>query len=363
MAKSKLISISTATPKYAHKQQDIQKFMSQKAPQDQGRLDKLAELYSHSGIDTRHSVLRDFSEDGDFFSKEWDVNIDARMEKYQVEAPILAKEVALKCIDSGINKDEITHVITLSCTGMMAPGLDFYLVKDLGLSVNVERTSINFMGCFAMFNALKVADKIAQADENAVVLIVGVELCTLHFRSDDIPQQYLANALFADGAAAAIVVNERSSLGGKRGFSLDAFYNSIVPNSEEAMNWKISNNGFLMNLSPRVPVLLGRHLKAGVDALMSKSSSIKKINHFAPHPGGVSVLKAFAEALQIDLTKLDPSFKVLSENGNMSSVTVLFVLEEFLKELDEKNDNESVLTVAFGPGLTLETALLKYNHA
>ncbi|MFT6849426.1 MAG: alpha-pyrone synthase [Sphingobacteriales bacterium] len=363
MAKSKLISISTATPMFGHRQKDIETFMSRRAPQEPDRLKKIADLYANSGINNRHSVLKDFSEEGDFFLENDEINIDARMKKYQSEAPILAKEVAENCINSGIKKESITHVITLSCTGMMAPGLDFYLVQDLGLSINVERTNINFMGCFAMFNALKVADNIARANENAVILIVGVELCTLHFRNDDIPQQYLANALFADGAASGIVVNENNPLGKKSGFLLDSFFSSIVPNSEEVMSWKISNNGFLMNLSPRVPVLLGRHLKAGVDALLSKSNEITKIEHYAPHPGGVSVLKAFSEALDIEIGELENSFEVLKNNGNMSSVTVFFVLSKLLKKLTEKNHNESILTVAFGPGLTLETALLKYQHA
>lgn len=327
---------------------------------------KLQTLYRASGIKYRYSVIPDFGLQADeyqFFppgkNPEQMPGTKSRMEYYRNCALPLALKAVNKCLDNlgQIKALQITHVITVSCTGMYAPGLDLELVQELGLPGNTQRTCINFMGCYAAFNAIKAADAICQSESNATVLVVCLELCTLHYQNSTQWDQILSNALFGDGAAACLV--EHSSRNGK-GLQLKGFYCDIEPTGKDDMAWQIADQGFDMILSSYVPDLIGEGIEKLTEKLKAKiSNSAESIGYYAIHPGGKRILEVIESKL--GLTKYDNrfSYEVLQQYGNMSSATVLFVLEKIMQSATEEDHRKNVLSFAFGPGLTLESMMLE----
>lgn len=276
-----------------------------------------------------------------------------RMDRYQSEAPVLAARAALKALESAeVSVSEVTHLVTVSCTGFSAPGLDIALIKALPLSPSVARTHVGFMGCHGMINGLKVADNIARANDSASVLVCATEICSLHFQYSWCSDNVISNALFSDGAAAA-VISPRSGT-----WRIGAGTSYIVPDSEGSMTWRIGNNGFLMTLSPEVPELIRKYLPQWLSQwLATQELTISDIKGWVVHPGGPRILDAVEESLQLPVNALDASRRVLAEHGNMSSPTVLFVLEHVLK----KAPSLPALFLGFGPGLTIEALLLYPN--
>jgi predicted naringenin-chalcone synthase len=235
----------------------------------------------------------------------------------------------------------ITHVLVTCCTGLYAPGLDFEIVDHLGLSPGVERTMIGFMGCYAAINALKLARHIVRSEPNAGILTVNLELCTLHFQESQELEQVLSFLVFADGAAASLITAH------EQGFALDSFKAVTVPETKGLITWKIRGLGFDMLLSGQVPAELARALReselmAGRDA----------IDLWAVHPGGRSILDAVETGLELPVNALAASREVLMRFGNMSSATVMFVLERMMQRAlpDQRG-----CAMSFGPGLTAET--------
>lgn len=347
--------IGTAVPQFAHRQEDIRRYM-QKQLQLDSKAAKLTNIiYKRSGIENRHSVLEDFTEGctNTFFLPDADIGVSERMKKYAGDA----LNLSLKSIENTISKTElndITHLITVSCTGMSAPGLDLQLVKALNLPTNIVRTSVNFMGCYAAIHALKLADAFCKSTEKTNVLIVCTELCTLHFQNTSNVEDILSACLFADGSATCIVSNDA-----KKGLKLENFHSEIAFEGYDDMAWEISNHGFLMNLSTYVPKLLEKDMKKLLAANLEKSKLKKEdIIHWAIHPGGKNILQATEKALSIKADQLEPSYKTLRENGNMSSPTVLFVLKNIMEKAES---NEPIFMAAFGPGLTIESTLLRKN--
>ncbi len=356
-------SIGTAVPSYRCKQADLAAFMSRHLQLDKKQSRNLHILFATSGIKHRYSVVPDYSspeEDYVFFPKNEELEpfpgTADRMVFYRKEALGLAIAAIDDCfvtLDS--STDSITHLITVSCTGMYAPGLDIDLVSELGLKTDVERTSINFMGCYAAFNALKVANHIASNNRDARVLIVSVELCSLHFQKSADEDAMLSNALFSDGAAAALISSEKIS---SARLEMTNFYSDLALDGKEEMGWFIKDVGFEMKLTAEVPEVIRSGIGKLTDQLLSRVHS-HDIRHYAIHPGGRKILDLIEEALQIPQEKNEASRYVLSEYGNMSSPTVLFVLKKLLTQLDQRNHEEDILSFAFGPGLTLESMLLK----
>lgn len=347
--------IGTAVPQYVHSQEDIRLYMQNQLQLD-SKAAKLTNLiYKRSGIEKRHSVLSDFSnnEGASFFLPDADLGVSERMKKYAGESVGLS----LNAIENTIPNSElagVTHLITVSCTGMSAPGLDLQLVKALKLKTNIVRTSVNFMGCYAAIHALKLAEAFCNRKEKTKVLIVCTELCTLHFQNTSNVEDILSACLFADGSAACIVSNEEVN-----GLEISNFHSEIAFEGYGDMAWEISNHGFLMNLSTYVPKLLEKDMKKLLDANLEKTKYQKEdIKHWAIHPGGKNILEATQKALQIKPTDLASSYKTLSENGNMSSPTVLFVLKDIM---EKAKSQEPIFMAAFGPGLTIESALLAKN--
>jgi prepilin-type processing-associated H-X9-DG protein len=240
---------------------------------------------------------------------------------------------------------------------MYAPGLDIELVHALGLPTNVQRTSINFMGCYAAFNALKVADAFCNASPDACVLVVCTELCSIHFQQHPSDDNILANALFADGSAAMLVQAKPT---GTKNLLCEAFHNDFSISGQHDMAWQIGNHGFEMMLSSYVPDVIGRGIGDLTSRLLKKIAlDISDVSYFAIHPGGRKILEAIEAKLGLTREQNAPAYQVLADFGNMSSVTVVFVLQEIFRKVAKEDHGKHILSFAFGPGLTLESMLLR----
>ncbi len=368
--KSYITSIGTAVPVFRNTQSTIAHFMSEAAGMNEEERTKLNLLYRASGIGYRQSVIPDFgNKNGNytFFPNTPDLEpfpgVEQRMKLYEKEALPLAVKAVEECFNAAqqINPSEITHLITVSCSGMYAPGLDIELIEKLSLSKNVQRTCINFMGCYAAFNGLKIADAICRSASNAKVLLVCVELCTIHYQKSKDWDQILSNALFSDGAAAVIIDAKKPAFG--KSFSMENFHCDLAPEGKGDMAWHITDLGFEMTLSSYVPDLIrGGIGKLTEDLLEKLELASDEIDFYAIHPGGKKILEAIESVLNIEKEKNKFAHHVLREYGNMSSPTVLFVLKEIMNEIDPMDDQKNILSFAFGPGLTLESMMLKIHH-
>ena len=268
-------------------------------------------------------------------------NTARRMELFEQSAPVLMR----KAVDGlALNEKErsgITHVLVTCCTGLYAPGLDFEIVDHLGLSAGVERTMVGFMGCYAAMNALKLARHIVRSDPGAGVLMVNLELCTLHLQETQELEQVLSFLVFADGAAASLITAR------EQGIALDSFKAVMVPKTRDMITWKIRELGFDMLLSRQVPGEVGRALHES--ELMAERDGI---DLWAVHPGGRSILDAVEKGLELPADALAASREVLSCFGNMSSATVMFVLQRIMQQAQP---GQLGCGMSFGPGLTAET--------
>ena len=354
---SSIVSIGVSNPGKPISQSEISRFMQIAHQLDELESRKLQFFYRMSGIDYRYSVLDDFEkkdpEDFSFFPKSKDLHpfpgTKARMQVFQKEAPRLA----LKASQSALNQakvpaHEVTHLVLVSCTGMVAPGVELELVQHLGLDDSVERYCIHFMGCYAAFTGLKLADKILKAEPEAKVLVVAVELCTLHFQKEYTEDNLLANSLFGDGAAAALVMRSDS------GLVIKNYLSQILREGEKDMAWGIGDFGFEMRLSQYIPSLLDQGIHKLKGAFEAKFG-LSQITQFAIHPGGKQILQRVQEAFGLPPEVNRHSMDVLKNHGNMSSVSILFVLDKMMNDDYVQGD---LLAMGFGPGLTLETLLL-----
>jgi predicted naringenin-chalcone synthase len=318
-------------------------------------------LFSRSGIETRHSVVNDFREHGShtlFFNGQGTApGTRTRNDTYIREGRKLFVEVAQNLIDnSDFQADEITHLITVSCTGFYAPGPDFDIIKSLGLNHSVERYHLGFMGCYAAIPAIKMADQICRANDQAVVMVVSVELCTIHFQANPSMDDLLSSTVFADGGSGALISNKDPKV---NGFKIEGFASSLTDLGEEDMAWSIGDNGFNMVLSNYIPELLANGLEKFLKPVLNRFELNKDdIGLWAVHPGGRAILDKTEKILKLSENALNASRTVLSKYGNMSSATILFVLKEMLHSYNDPV-NPQTLAMAFGPGLTLESALLK----
>jgi predicted naringenin-chalcone synthase len=280
------------------------------------------------------------------------------MERYAhdvVELALRASRNALN--ESGCDAHDVTHLVTVSCTGFNAPGFDIELIRRLGLSPAVQRTHVGFMGCHGALNGLRVAKALVESEPAAVVLLCAAELCSLHFGYGWDNQRLVANSLFADGAAAAVVTSGEGRRSGERGgWSMIASGSWLVPDSADVMTWRIGDHGFEMTLSPRVPDLIEAHLPAWLDGWLARlSTSRSGVGSWIVHPGGPRILQRVESVLTLEPDALDVSRSVLNEHGNMSSPTVLFILDR----LRGGSRVGPAVMLAFGPGLTIEAILLE----
>jgi len=352
--------VATAVPPYKIAQTALAKAMKSYLPLSAKEKRIIDLVYKASAIAFRYSVLEGYTEiDSVHLLGETAPSTAKRMEAYQHFAPVLGLQASRQVLAlRNLPAQDITHLITFSCTGFYAPGLDIDVVQGLGLPASTPRWHIGFMGCYAAFNALRLADTICQAEPNAKVLLVGVELCTLHLQHNTTEDAILSGALFADGATSFIV--ESAPAKHLPALQIEALHTALYPQGAKDMAWQIGDTGFDMRLSAYVPTLLQGEMKGMVEILLHKiNAQDTEIDYFAIHPGGRRILEAAEKALHISPTDNAFSYAILREYGNMSSVTVLFVLERLLASLTDEDANKHVLSMAFGPGLTVEAGLFK----
>jgi predicted naringenin-chalcone synthase len=355
-----ILGIGTATPDRSITQHDAAVLAAGFNNASPGRERTLEAIYRQTRIQSRGSVLLEPPADEPFaqsFYPHATAASDAgpttaeRMARYHAAAGPLAMAAAARALAAAtVLPDAITHLVTCSCTGFSNPGVDLDLVRGLGLAAGVQRTHVGFMGCHGGFNALRVADAFTTADPNATVLIVCVELCSLHFQYGGKADHIVANSIFADGAAA--IVGGAAADGS--GWRISGQASHILPHTADQMGWTIGDHGFEMSLSPQVPATIGRELRGFVaDSLARHGLGIADAAAWAVHPGGPRILSSVQEALGLDDDALAMSRGVLAEHGNMSSATILFILER----LRAAASGTPCVALAFGPGLTAELAV------
>jgi len=326
------------------------------------------ELCRRSQIQSRYSVLLQPSDDHsngkphgpwqDFFAPARDADdlgptTAQRMQRYADTATTLARQAAEAAMkQANITPEQVAHLLTVSCTGFAAPGVDVALIRQLHLPATVTRSHIGFMGCHGAFNAMRLGASLAQSS-GGIVLICAVELCSLHFAYGWNSQRLVANALFADGAGAVVLRPDDNET--DRLWQLQDQGSVVLADSEEAMTWTIRDHGFEMTLSPQVPDLIDAHLEPWLSGWLARRGlSVREIGSWAVHPGGPRILAAVGEALHLPSAALAASQGVLADYGNMSSPTVLFILER----LQRHRADGPCVALGFGPGLTIEAMLL-----
>ncbi len=332
-----------------------------------GQARSVGALYRMSGVETRRLVILNRSdgtlaERQEFYTARTSESpagptTGERLEFFERAAGPLAVDAATKALQrSGVEARRVTHLVTVSCSGFSAPGFDYVLIDQLPLRPTVARTQVGFMGCHAALNALRVARAFVAADSKAVVLVCCVELCSLHYQYGWNPEQIVANSLFSDGAAACVIqAADAGRVTAERPLRILASGSTVLPDSRDAMTWRVGDHGFRMTLSSSVPGLLAQHLLPWLSEWLDNNGHRpESIGAWAVHPGGPRILQAFAEAMRLDPSHVDISREILRQYGNMSSATVLFILDR----LRASRADGPFVAIGFGPGLAAEATLL-----
>jgi predicted naringenin-chalcone synthase len=357
--------ISTAVPENFYTQEFAREFMKEHVAERDAHKRMLHRIYAMSAIDKRHSVITDFedgAESGIYFDRSANrflsPSTGKRNELYTREARRLFTTTARKTlVDSGFSSDQVTHVITVSCTGFFAPGPDYFIVRELGLSPAVRRYHIGFMGCYAAFNAIKMAESVCIENPEAVVLVVCLELCTIHLQNRSDTDAMISASVFADGAA-GMVISSRPVEKNRPALEISKLETTLTPQGEQDMAWTIGDSGFDMILSTYVPDIIEANLDDLLRPLLKPGAGTDAFSYWAVHPGGRAILDKVEQSLKLDKRQIAPSRQVLRDYGNMSSATILFVLEQILYHGESRD--KPFVAMAFGPGLTVETGIFDF---
>lgn len=354
---SHILDISTAIPEFTIEKEDIERFYSEVLqPADKERfLKKLRFLNHRTTIQKRHSTIPDYN--GTVFelykNGNYTASSEERMALYKKKIVPLASDAIDKVFkQTGINEKHITHLITVSCTGICAPGLEFLLAEKYNFD-HVEKSAVNFLGCYAALKALKQAHYISQTDRKACVLIVCAELCSLHFYPSCEDEEIVANLLFSDGASAVIMCGEDNSLvKNKTVLKIDEIGSACIPGTAELMTWNISSSAFRMFLSKEIVPSIKNNIASGMGKFIQDRENI---NHWAIHPGGVKIVEAVQQGLELSSDDIAESLDVLKNFGNMSSPTILFIIKNIFEKIKQSaNQQQNILACAFGPGINIE---------
>ncbi|MEX0886894.1 MAG: type III polyketide synthase [Phycisphaeraceae bacterium] len=361
-----LLGLATATPPGAFTQAAAARLAADRSGASEAQQRIVARLYEQACVEQRASVLDPPAANTTaaapmvgFYPPAADASptTGQRMQAYVRHAgPLAARAAEASLRTAGIEPGRVRHLVTVSCTGFHAPGLDVELIDNLALPAGVTRTHVGFMGCHGAINGLRVAVALARQHAGDHVLLCAAELCSLHMQYGYDRDHLVANALFSDGAAAVLLravepPHEQSS----RSWHVIDTASHLVAGTRDAMTWTIGDHGFRMTLSPRVPHLIREHLPPWLAAwLAGHGLAVGDIASWAVHPGGPRILDAVAQGLELDASRLDASRRVLARMGNMSSPTVLFILDA----LQQAGAGGPAVMLAFGPGLTVEAALL-----
>ncbi len=357
--------LGTAVPTHTVTQTEAAALARKVICQNEQQERLLTALYRKAGVNVRHTVLPYQTalrwlpvQSGDVEAAARTVTrgptTGERMQLFAEHAAPLAEQAAREALtDAKVDARSITHLITVTCTGFYAPGLDTALIKGLGLRPTTQRVQVGFMGCHGAINGLRVAQALTSANPAACVLLCAVELCSLHYCFHWDPEQIVANAIFADGAAAIVGGNRMTE--DDRAWNVLATGSCLLPDSEEAMTWRIDDYGFEMALQARLPDLIGEHLRPWLAAwLTEQGQSLDAIRSWAIHPGGPRILSAVENSLHLPRETTAASHEILAYFGNMSSPTVLFIIDRLRKA----EAIRPCVALGFGPGMFAETALL-----
>ncbi|MEE2523133.1 3-oxoacyl-[acyl-carrier-protein] synthase III C-terminal domain-containing protein [Pseudarthrobacter sp. J75] len=329
----------------------------------------VATCFDSAAIETRYTAVRELNldyrtPDPQFFDPATGLLLNpstkVRNDIFATEATALFNDAARSALKAcaGLGPEDITHLITVSCTGFFNPGPDYKIVRELDLKPSVQRFHLGFMGCYAAFPALRAAKLFCDADPDAVVLVVCAELCSLHVRTSNDPDTIMGSALFADGAAAAVV--SARTFDDEPLMSLDQLETVLTPVGEESMAWNIGDHGFEMVLGNYVPHIIEEHITGALEPYFGSEGPLagtayRDVPNWAIHPGGRSILDKVQHRLELGDEQLVPAREVLRNYGNMSSSTVLFVIRHILEQ--PGGEGGQICSMAFGPGLTVETGL------
>lgn len=358
-----ILGIGTDVPDYRLEQTDTSQRLAQALSEIPDTARWVRRIFKHCGVETRYTCepnLLESAEDCRYFSQRSNRVIPStaeRMETYKREAVPLGLNAARKALEDGeVQVSDITHLITVSCTGQFLPGLDAALVGQLGLAVTVNRIPLNFLGCAAGLKAVCLSRQIVSSNPSAKVLIVCVELCTLHIQPSSQRENLFGASFFGDGSSACIVGSTGPNHRGI--FQLGNDHSILLPDSAEEMVWEVGNYGFDLYLSTNIPKLIGKFIPEQIEHLISGS---QKHDLWAIHPGGKGIIDTLEELYELTQEQTQPSRSVLRNYGNMSSATILFVLNEMRQELISRDSGPANgIALAFGPGLTCEMIQIAY---
>ncbi|MBC7694925.1 MAG: type III polyketide synthase [Burkholderiales bacterium] len=354
-----IVDIATAVPEFYIEKESIERFYSQVfgGTHPPSFFQKLRLLNEKTKIKSRYSCIPDYNggrfelyEGGNYRQP-----TEKIMEVYKQKImPLAAKAINALLKRNKVKTKDITHLITVSCTGMFAPGFEFLAAEQFDLQ-HTEKLAINFMGCYAALKAVKQANYIAEADPNACVLIICAELCSLHFYPSDIDEDIISNLLFADGAAATLVCGKNNKhIKDKVVLQIDAIGSACIPNTAELMTWNITSSAFRMYLSRHIVKAIKENIKPVLSDFTN--GGLTDIDYWAIHPGGVKIVEAVRDKLGLTENNVADSMHVLKNYGNMSSPTILFILKEILSKIimSGENSDKKIVSCAFGPGITIE---------
>jgi len=361
---ARIIGLGISTPPHSIERERSLEFAQTMLYQPGKEARALPALYRMTSVQSRGSVLLLADTEDDVISQDFYADAECpndrgpstqcRTDRFAVEAlPLASRACREALLDAKTDAETITHIVVVTCTGFYSPGLDVELIEELGLNAETQRVQVGFMGCHAAINGFRVARGLIAAEPDAKVLMVCVEICTVHYQYGWDPDRVVSNAIFADGAAAVVLSGDGAA---ENHPAVTSTGSCLVADSKEAMTWRIGNNGFAMTLSAEVPGLIEAKLRDYITGWLAKSGlTISDISGWAAHPGGPRILRAVENSLELPPTALAASRAVLSEHGNMSSATMLFILRRFL----DSGVDRPWLMLGFGPGLEIEVALLR----
>jgi predicted naringenin-chalcone synthase len=343
-----ILALATAEAPFTSSKDDSFAFFARLLGLSENKSAILKRIYENSAIAKRHLILPLESE----LPKLLTAGMSERNTLYRKEAPKLAEKAARGALEKwGKDPREITHLISVSCTGVMSPGIEVLLSSALGLDPSASLLGINLLGCFGAFKALKVAAKIAKEHPKQRILLVSVELCSLHIKPHKSLESLIIQSLFADGAAAAIIGGE-PAFDEKAAFFITKEKSELIPDTGEELTWHGSDEGFDMHLSPKLPALIGGKIAPFTKELIAAPFDQCE---WAIHPGGRAIVEEVEKELGLTRSHTASSWNVLSRFGNMSSATLLYILNDIF----ERNINKTTVALGFGPGLAIEGLVLK----
>lgn len=364
---TRIKAIATHVPEYTISPENLISWFEKQFEPAEGR--KIRHLVNESLIERKYSVVPDFllnRQEAQLYRQNgqginWP-SLKERMGTFEDAGIEMGVKVGQKSLDkAGINPEEVTHFIAVSCTGLSAPGPEIIIPEKLGIRENIERNAVNFMGCYAAFHAMRMADRICRTEPESRVLIVCSEACSLHFFNDPSTDNLLASSLFSDGAAAILMTPEEQ----ETGWLNPVFDSALIREGREDMGWHIGAERFEMTLSSKVAGRIKNKISDFIGRISEKAGvKSDEFDYYALHPGGKSILNAAIKGMKVQEEKADAAFDVLRKFGNMSSPSILFVLQQIQQKIENseiQHDHYNILASAFGPGLTLEGAVLQYK--